>query len=140
MCSGKKINFGGKRTDIIAHGPVPPEQLPGRLEGAFGLVWDGTSGKIPTGHYGAYLMVNNPHKMSLYLVSGMPVIVWSGSAQAEFVRREGIGLVIDSLSDIQDGIAALTEEGYVRMLDNARRVGRKLRQGGMTREALKALR
>ena len=85
-------------------------------------------------------MVNNPHKMSLYLVSGMPVIVWSGSAQAEFVRKNGIGLVIDSLSDIQDGIAALTAEDYARMLENARRIGCKLRQGGMTRAALVKIR
>ena len=48
--------------------------------------------------------------------------------------------MIDSLSDIQDGIATLTAEDYDRMLENARRIGRKLRQGGMTRAALAKIR
>ena len=125
-----------RRTDIVHCGSYAPEKLPGVLEGSFGLVWDGVSARIPTGHYGAYLMINNPHKLSLYLASGMPVIVWEGSAQAEFVRREGVGLVIGGLNEIQGAIAALTAEEYAVMAENARRIGGVLRQGGMTRAAL----
>ncbi len=127
------------RPDITAHGSFSPEELPSRLEGAFGLVWDGPSAQTCAGHYGSYLMLNDPHKMSLYLASGMPVAVWRWSAQASFVQEKGIGLVIDSLAELPGRIAALTDAEYEQMAENARNIGRELRDGRMTLSALKQL-
>lgn len=130
---------GKKSKNVILHGQFTPESLPGRLEGAFGVIWDGGATERCTGHYGAYLMLNNPHKMSLYLASGMPVIVWSRSAMAEMVKKERCGLIVDSLTEIPERIAGLTQEDYAALAENARRLGEKVRAGAFTRAALRAL-
>lgn len=129
--NGKK-----SRTDIIDHGAFTPEELPGKLEGSFGLVWDGPSTETCRGAYGAYLMLNSPHKLSLYLAAGMPAVVWSRSAQADFVRENGVGLVIDRIGELQGAIAALTPEAYADMARRARAIGEELRAGRRTTEAL----
>ncbi len=128
-----------QRTDVIGHGAFAPEELPAHLEGAFGLVWDGPSAEVCAGHYGSYLMLNNPHKMSLYLASGMPVAVWEWSAQAAFVRENGVGLVIAHLSELPGKIAALTDAEYAKMAANARAIGEKIRRGENTLRALRAM-
>jgi len=130
---------GKKRPDIVAHGVLPPDVLPGELNGSFGLVWDGTTAETCRGNYGAYLMLNAPHKLSLYLAAGMPVVVWRWSAQAALVQEQGVGLVIDRLSELSGAIAALTEEEYEAMAARARSIGEKLRAGSMTRRALAAI-
>ena len=127
------------RTDITAHGMLPPDELPNRLEGSFGLVWDGASTEVCSGYYGAYQMINNPHKLSLYLAAGMPVVVWKWSAQADFVREAGVGLVIDRLPDLPGVIAALSPAEYDRMAANARRIGTELRTGARLQSALKQI-
>ena len=128
------------RAVLTHHGSFPADKLPEKLEGAFGLVWDGRSLEVCTGHQGAYLMLNNPHKLSLYLASGMPVIVWSRSAQAAFVQGEGVGFTVDRLTEIPARIAAMTDAEYEAMAENARRIGRELRRGAMTRAALLEIR
>ena len=127
------------RTDFVDHGAFAPEALPGELTGSFGVVWDGGSAETCRGAYGAYMMLNSPHKLSLYLASGMPMVVWSGAAQAEFVRREGVGLVLDSLAGLPAAIAALTAADYDRMAARAREIGLALRAGAFLRTALEKL-
>lgn len=56
-------------------GSFHPDVLPGILEGDFGLVWDGISAQSCIGNTGEYLKYNDPHKTSLYIASGIPVIV-----------------------------------------------------------------
>ncbi len=129
----------GKRPDIIWQGEHAPDALPAALDASFGLVWDGPATHVCTGAYGAYMLVNAPHKMSLYLASGMPVIIWRGAAQAKMVQQQGIGLVIGDLAEIPAAIAALTEDDYQRMAEAARAIGAQLRSGGMTRKALRSI-
>ena len=117
------------RTDMIHHGTATPEALPGRLEGSFGVVWDGSSTATGRGAYGAYMMLNAPHKLSLYLAAGMPVVVWSRSAVADYVRERGVGLVLDQLTELPQRIAALDEEEYQAMAAAARQEGMALRSG-----------
>ena len=123
------------RTDMIYHGG----KLAG-LTGSFGLVWAGMSTRTITGAAGAYMMLQSPRQLSLYLTNGMPVIVWKWSALADFVRENHLGLVVDTLADIPGAISALTAEEYDRMAASARDWGRKLQVGGMTRAALDKLR
>ena len=85
------------------------------------------------------MMLNSPRKMSLYLVYGMPVIVWKWSAMAAFVRENRLGLVVESIDEIPRAIAAITAEEYAEMAASARTWGKKLRQGDMTRAAIEAL-
>jgi len=119
-------------------GCFSPEELPARLDGSYGLVWDGPSVETCTGDWGGYLRFNNPHKLSLYLAAGLPVIVWTQSATADFVRRSRIGLAVDSLRDVAARLANVSAADYADWCANARRLGVDLRQGRMLSHALAA--
>lgn len=117
-------------------GTVPPEELPRQLRGSFGLVWDGEDPETCAGPYGEYLRYNSPHKASLYLAAGLPLLVWKQSALAGLVEREQVGLTVQGLSEIGPKIDALSEDKYRQMCENARRLGRKIRDGVFLRDAL----
>lgn len=138
------FNFYGigyeKRSDfprVNYCGSYSAEELPMKLEGSFGLVWDGPEGKTCSGVYGDYLKINNPHKTSLYLASGLPVIVWKDAAVASFVRQEGVGICIGSLYDLRSSLDRLCKADYEKMVSNVARVGEKLRAGGFTTDAVR---
>ncbi len=118
------------------HGSFTPEELPGKLVGDFGLVWDGTSAATCAGNTGEYLRYNNPHKTSLYLASGMPVIVWKQAAMADFVLEKGVGIAVDNLYELDTAIAAVSEEAYAAMCANACRIGGQLRAGAYFKAAV----
>ena len=120
-------------------GSFLPDELPAALEGGFGLVWDGDSAETCSGVFGEYLRYNNSHKASLYLASGFPVVVWEESALAHFVIDKQCGLVVSSLSDLKENLDTLSEEKYKEMLENAKQIGSKLRQGQYLRTALSKL-
>ena len=126
----------GHPDQIRYHGTVPPDALPGRLEGGFGLVWDGDSIESCSGGMGEYLKVNSPHKLSLYLAAGLPVIVWEESAAVDFVRVNDVGFSVRSLREIGARLAALSEAGYSRFKRNAYDISAKLRTGHFTKTAL----
>ena len=127
------------RTDLVLHGSATPEALPGRLEGSFGVVWDGDVPDAGRGVYGAYMLINAPHKLSLYLAAGMPVVVWSKAAVADWVREAGVGLALDDLTELPRVIAALSEEAYETMAAAARREGSRLRCGQRLLQALQTI-
>ena len=117
-------------------GAFPSDEIPYVMEGSFGLVWDGRLAETCSDIYGDYLRINCPHKTSLYLVSGIPVVIWNQAAQAEFVVRNKVGITVDSLYDLRKAISQVSDEEYAQMRKNAERVGEKLRVGGYTKEAL----
>ncbi|MDE6035224.1 MAG: glycosyltransferase [Ruminococcus sp.] len=118
-------------------GILPPEELPSQIKGAYGLVWDGDSIETCSGVAGEYLRINNPHKCSLYLVSGLPVIVWKQSALAEFIEKNGLGIAVDSIPEISGKIDSVTEEEYNTMCGNVAKVRKKLTGGKYFTEALR---
>lgn len=123
---------------VRLYGPVPPGDLPGILTGGFGLVWDGPSAETCEGDAGSYLRWNNPHKVSLYLASGIPVLIWKEAALADFVKKQGVGLLIGNLKEAEAVIAAVTPEAYCQMKEAAGRIGAELRKGTFLLQALKA--
>lgn len=129
---------GHTSKDICYKGVFDPMSLMDIMEGSFGLVWDGDSVDGCTGSYGDYLRFNNPHKIALYLASGMPVIVWSEAAMAHFVRRENCGLTVDSLREVPGLIASLTADEYESMRMNACRIGNEMRKGVHIRTTVEA--
>ncbi len=133
------VNFQKDRASnqMVYHGSFDPEELPGKLRGDFGLVWDGYSAKTCAGNTGEYLRYNNPHKTSLYLVSGMPVIVWKKAAIADFVTKNGVGLAVDSLYDLENAIKDVSIEEYNQMCRNAGIIAQRLKEGYYTKIALK---
>jgi glycosyltransferase involved in cell wall biosynthesis len=119
------------------HGRLPEDQLVSDLDAEFGLVWGGDSATDCVGDWGVYLGYNNPHKTSFSMRAGLPVIIWSKAAMADFVLSNGIGLVVDSLADIEPLLANLSAEDYARMHQNAMKIGKQLQAGKYTEEALK---
>ena len=122
--------------NIKYHGAFPPEDLPFEVQGSFGLVWDGSSADTCAGVYGEYLKINNPHKTSLYIAAGIPVIIWDQAALAGFVKDNNCGITVSSLGELQEKMSRLTEEEYGQMTANAQRLGEKLRMGSFTVKAL----
>lgn len=137
------VNLYGGRFDAARaadslryRGSFPPDELPAHLEGDFGLVWDGDSLDTCLGQTGEYLRLNNPHKTSLYLAAGFPVIIWSRAALAPFITENGLGLAVDSLADLPRVLADLSEEEYARLRQQVQTFGARLRQGDFIRRAL----
>lgn len=122
--------------NIKYKGVVNSNELPYRLNEGFGLVWDGTSIETCAGPYGDYLRYNNPHKLSLYLASGVPVIIWSKAAEAEFVKQNGVGITVESLLDLPDILDKITEEEYVSIVNNVENIQGKIISGYYANAAL----
>lgn len=127
---------GPVNDDIRYRGVYDPLELMDVMEGSFGLVWDSTSAETCDGPFGEYMLFNNPHKIALYLASGMPVIVWDKSAMADFVCKEGCGFMISRLREIPDRISEMTDEEYEAMRLSAMRVGAGMRKGEHIRAAV----
>ena len=120
-------------------GSFLPDELPSALEGSFGLVWDGDSSETCSGFFGEYLRYNNSHKASLYLASGLPIVVWKESALSHFVLKNNCGITVDSLFDIKEKINTISEEEYQELVENAQKVGNNIRSGYYLKTALEKL-
>ncbi|SEH30826.1 hypothetical protein [Selenomonas sp. KH1T6] len=121
---------------VSYHGSMPARQLPTAFTGGFGLVWDGDSIETESGMMGEYNKYNNPHKFSLYLAAGLPVIVWKQAAVAEIVEKYGIGFCVDSLQEINDLLAGLTEQEYQAMCRRIEPLQHKVVSGGYLSNAM----
>lgn len=139
-----KFNLYGKGYEkesgdenIDYKGAFLPEEIPNKLEGSFGLVWDGTSKDSCDGNFGNYIRYNNPHKISLYLASKIPVIVWKEAALSDFVEKNNIGLAVNNLDEIKEKINKMSEEEYKIKEDNAEKISIKIRNGEFLSKALK---
>lgn len=118
-------------------GSFKPDVIPYKLEGGFGLIWDGTSLSSCEGDFGRYLKYNNPHKLSLYIAAGLPVITWKEAAIADFIKKYNIGFVVDSLYDIHNIINNTTDEQYDIYCKNMKVLQKKVCSGYFTNRALK---
>ena len=132
-------NYDGpaKNKQIKYNGSFPSEKIPEIIDGKFGLIWDGDSADCCNGETGNYLRYNNPHKTSLYLVAGIPVVIWKEAAMARFVEKEKVGICVNSLNEIKDRISSVTDEEYAKMLENVNRIAEKLENGYYLKTALK---
>ncbi|MBQ3370046.1 MAG: hypothetical protein IJG48_03385 [Mogibacterium sp.] len=129
---------GPVNDDVRYKGVFDPVDLMKSMEGSFGLVWEGNSCDGCYGAYGDYLTFNNPHKIALYIASGIPVITWSGAAMAGFVRKEKCGIIVDNLYCVPEILSGLSDEEYENMRLNACRVGREMRKGLHIMQAVKS--
>jgi len=107
------VGYSGDSCRNIEYcGKFAPEDLVNKIQGAYGLVWDGDSLKTCAGDFGNYLRYNDPHKFSLYLAAGIPLIVWDQSALADYVRKYSLGICVSSLERLDDELKAITSEKY----------------------------
>lgn len=129
-------NYHGNKLQYC--GSFKADILPNYISGDYGLVWDGTSIETCIGNSGEYMKYNNPHKLSLYIASQLPVIVWSKAAISEVVKKYNIGIVIDSLEDIQRSIDGITKEQYAEFKNNILCLSNKVKEGYFVKRAVKS--
>ena len=127
-CKGKNIEYMGA---------FSPKELITNLKGSFGLVWDGSSIETCDGIYGNYLRYNNPHKTSLYLSSGLPVIIWKEAALAGYIEKNRLGITVDSLSELPTILKNLKKSDYEEMKKNVDKIATKLQDGKFLESAIK---
>lgn len=136
---GPNLEIKETGENISYEGSFQPDRLPDVLKGKFGLVWDGAEIDGCGGVFGEYMRYNNPHKTSLYLACGMPVIVWEKAAVADFVKKEGVGFCVASLSDINVCMHDMSQIEYIRMSESAKKMGGKLRKGNMLKKVIEEM-
>ncbi len=125
---------------VTYHGVSAPYDMPGKLQGSFGLVWDGESiDGTGGGSMGDYMQYISHHKLSLYIVSKLPLIVPASAASAPLIEKYGIGIVVNSLYEIQERISALTTQQYTDMQNNMFELAEKISKGQCLEEALARL-
>ena len=128
-----------KWKNISYKGSFPPDEVPFKLEGSFGLLWDGTDIKTCDGPTGTYMKYNNPHKLSLYIAAGLPVIVWKQAAVAAFVTNHKIGIAVESLTEISERIQSLSDSDYVVMSEAVKKLQKEVVKGTFTKWCLKTV-
>ena len=133
---GSEVHGRELETGVVYYGSFPAEKIADELEGGFGLVWDGPSCKSCEGIYGEYLRINDPHKTSLYLAAGIPVIIWKEAALAPFILSHECGVTVGSLTEIREVIQGMDEKTYCALRENAQTVGRQLSAGEYTKRAV----
>lgn len=125
------------------YGPGLQKKLPGenymgkyksdvihlKLKGKYGLIWDGNTYTTCEGPIGNYLRYNNPHKLSMYIAANMPVIIWDKAAEAEFVKNNKIGILVDNLESLEEKLSLISKEDYDNMVQNILKVKEKITNG-----------
>ena len=106
------------------------------VDADFGLVWDGDSLETCSGVFGEYLKWNSPHKVSFYLRSALPVIIWQEAAVASIIEKEGAGFAIKDPQELNERLKTLTPTEYHQMKETAKRLAKELNSGHFLRQAL----
>lgn len=110
--------------------------IPAKLTGKFGLVWDGDCCETCNGKNGEYLKWNCPHKASLYISAGIPIVVWTNSAIADFVIKNNLGIAVDSLLKLGDIMQNVSEADYLKMQSNVLNLSKIITNGGHLSKAI----
>ncbi|HVM90185.1 MAG TPA: hypothetical protein VMT76_18495 [Puia sp.] len=122
--------------NVYYKGVFPPYKLPQKIEGSFGLVWDGNCVDEPCGSIGYYMHFITHHKVSLYILSGMPIIIYANAGSAALITQYKIGFTINSLDEIEQKISSVTEKEYQDMIINTKFLAKKIASGSFLREAI----
>ena len=112
--------------NLVYKGCVDADILPSVIEGNFGLIWEGDYEFDIINNYN---QINNPHKLSMYIVAGLPVIAHKDTAAGIFVEKEKIGFAVDSLDQLYDIINNLNEHAYQNMVNNCLQIRERLING-----------
>lgn len=142
ISSCASINLYGSPSDNIRTGEsvrylgrFSPDDISG-IHGSWGLVWDGDSCSGISGNTGEYLKLNSPHKASLYIAAGLPVIVSSESAIAPYVESKGLGICVSSLGELSERLSRISDEEYRRMTEAVDTEAAALKSGSHLAAAL----
>ncbi|WP_459525125.1 sugar transferase [Leuconostoc lactis] len=122
--------------NITYQGNFDPDELINQFTAGFGLIWDDD---FDDKTYQTYTKYNAPHKASLYLRAGLPLVAWSESAIGQLITTQNLGFTIDHLSDLADRLALVTATDFANWQTNGAVIAEKLRQGLYTKATLTAL-
>ena len=121
---------------LVYKGKFPPNILPDEIQADLGLIWDGNFDESDENvRYKNYTKFNNPHKLSCYVASGIPVVVWRKAAIADFVAKYNIGYTISNIYDINN----LDLSDYNEKAKNIKDLQKKAREGYFTTKAIDAV-
>lgn len=123
-----------KSETVVWKGQFSPEQIAKELQGNYGLIWDGENCNACDEILGNYLKYNAPHKFSLYIAAGLPVIAPAGSAIGDFIKANNIGFLIDSVYDLDK--INISPVDYSMMKSNVMVLREKITNGYFFTEAL----
>lgn len=118
---------------VSYRGWLPDNEILRHLNRGFGLVW---SENTKNQSEREYSKINLSYKLSTYLASGLPVIVNQGISNQKFIEDNNIGIVMPSLSEVDQRIKNITKAQYNDMAENAKRIGYLIRQGYFTKKIL----
>lgn len=127
---GKKLNYMGSYN---------PNEIIQHLDGKYGLIWDGDSCETCAGNFGEYMKYNNPHKLSMYIAAGIPVVVWSEAAVADFVNTNKIGISVSSLDNLDKTLNSIDDVEYNEMKKNVINLRNKVIDGQFLKKQLNAI-
>lgn len=133
------INFiedRNKSFNMDYKGAYPPDIIHEKLSGKYGLIWDGNSIETCNGEYGEYLEYNNPHKMSLYIAAGIPIVTWRKAAIASYILEKNIGIVVDSLLELKTLKLIKDESQYELQVENVKKIKEEIIKGNSLKNAL----
>lgn len=136
-----KFNLYGKNSFIekvncFYKGFFSPYDTPNNLQGSFGLIWDGASLENCEGDYGHYLMFSTPHKLSVYILASLPIIIHQDAAMAAFVLEKNIGFCVSSLYEIEEKINSISETEYQQMVENMKPIAKNISAGHYLQTAI----
>lgn len=117
-------------------GMFPADQVIDRIDGDFGLVWYGNSMDSCDGETGQYMKYNSPHKLSLYVLCEMPIIIWDKAGMADFVASNQIGICVSSLSEVPQRLRELSPDDMKKLQTNLMAMREKMKSGGFLSDAL----
>ena len=124
---------GVNNDNIVYKGKFMPDELPQKIEGDLGLVWDGKFDETDENvGFKKYTKYNNPHKLSCYIAAELPVIVWEKSAVADLVDKYDIGYKINNIYDINK----IDFSNYNKKKNNVKDLAIKIRKGYFTKNAI----
>jgi hypothetical protein len=125
---------GAAVRNVTWEGSFSPDEIVSELDGAFGLIWDGEYVEQLDDKFGNYLRYNNPHKLSLYLAAGLPIIAPRHSAIASLIKTHNIGILVDSLLELKD--LKITYPQHLSYQQNVRKLSDKIGSGEYLANAL----
>ncbi len=113
--------------NLTWYGSHGTDKILTEIKGTFGLIWDGQFVEKLDDRYGNYLKYNNPHKLSLYLAAGLPVIAPKNAAVAQFIKKHHLGILVNNLYELKDLI--IDEIQYAILKTNVLEMGKRIRNG-----------
>ncbi len=135
---GKGGEAAANGSNVSWKGVYAPHTLPAAAEGSFGLVWDGDSIEGAGGAFGSYMTHIFHHKVSLYLLAGLPIFVYAKAGSAAYILEKELGWTIERLGDLPGLIESIPAEEYERVAANVRREALALAEGRQLLQALQS--